>query len=1062
MNRYFICFLSAAVAAGSAFAEIEMLSPAPGSVVTQLGKAQAKFVGESMSVREKYFDAGPNAEALKKDGYRPKPIAFHWKGGKAPYKVVVRRKSDGKVFYEGVAKGHHASVDSLEIAREWEWTVSGGGESATGTFFTEDRAPRLINIEGVPNARDLGGRIGLDGRRIRQGLLFRTAGLNDNAPIQYYSLAEVKQLEADGKLASMGEVGASLSRHLKRGDAIAENTIRLVKKSCYAPGKERLTAAERERVLKLYGFKTDIDLRGPNEVYGMTQSPLGPSVKWANIQLLGGYGSFAQTKYSECKKSVFRILFDRSAYPIVFHCIGGADRTGTIAFMVEALLGVDDDNLAMDYLTTGFCGGVTDQRHKSWFDGMARALKSLPGATNAVKMNNLLLKWGFSQKEIDDFREWMLEPAPPAGAEFQNYNVIPFSPGTEARTAAEAVEYRARTGCDLVLYSLTLHPEGKPAMEKVERYVESYRALRRALEGTNVRLGVLVQAILGHWPRVDKDIEDWTRTVDIKGRKVRFCPDDPGFAKYITDTFVLLAKEKPAFILTDDDVRAYSHDAECFCPRHVAEFNSRRGTNYTEKELREKVSAAAKTDPDYTTFLAVQRDMMNRLAARFRAAMDSVDPTIPAGICVAGEETFLVPPMARAIAAKGQRPVMRVGTGCYNERFSTHLPSNIFRTMGFAEYYRGWGIDILDEADTCPQNLWSKSARSFFTHLAAAAFLGYRGAKIWYVNGHRGDWPVTRSYTDVLAAQRGVLDALVRESTAPSYGVAVPCFTNFPAWHLAKNHNEMFMAPGTFAERVLLPFGIPFRAERDFSRDGVYVVSRKAEVARFTDAELDQVFSHKVLVTAEAAIALTARGRSDLIGLSASAKEFRFNGEREVAGGASYVYAPMDHAPFFSDLAPGAEKLTVLGFSPYRGSPVFEEAAPGAVLFKNALGGTVATCAYHGGMYVLHQFSEGRKRFVVSLLDRLMCGQVRYVCGNDQDVLVLAREGKDGRGVVLAVNLNSEPIETLRFRAPGAASAEAMSPGGVWRPVRAHSSGEWLELDETLGFYEAKAFRFVR
>ena len=25
--------------------------------------------------------------------------------------------------------------------------------------------------------------------------------------------------------------------------------------------------------------------------------------------------------------------------------------------------------------------------------------------------------------------------------------------------------------------------------------------------------------------------EDWTRTVNIKGEKVRFCPDDPGFAK---------------------------------------------------------------------------------------------------------------------------------------------------------------------------------------------------------------------------------------------------------------------------------------------------------------------------------------------------------------------------------------------------------------------------------------------------------------------------------------------------------------------------------------------------
>jgi hypothetical protein len=37
-----------------------------------------------------------------------------------------------------------------------------------------------------------------------------------------------------------------------------------------------------------------------------------------------------------------------------------------------------------------------------------------------------------------------------------------------------------------------------------------------------------------------------------------------------------------------------------------------------------------------------------------------------------------------------------------------------------------------------------------------------------------------------------------------------------------------------------------------------------------------------------------------------------------------------------------------------------------------------------------------------------------------------------------------------------------MSPGGVWRSVRTNVSGEWLELDETLGFYEAKAFRFAR
>ena len=645
---------------------------------------------------------------------------------------------------------------------------------------------------------------------------------------------------------------------------------------------------------------------------------------------------------------------------------------------------------------------------------------------------------------------------------FQNYNIMAFSPGREAQVAAYALEYNARTGGDLVLYSLSLHPEGRPAIEKAERYVASYRTLKEMLAGSNVRLGVLVQSIIGHQARTDKDVEPWMRSVNIKGRQMRFCPDDPGFAKYITDTFTLVAREKPVFILTDDDVRAFSMDAECFCARHVAEFNRRRGTSYSERELREKVASAASDDPDYTTFLAIQREMMARVVKRFRDAIDAVDPSIPAGFCGARAETFLTPPLARAIAARGQRPVLRVATGCYTERYRSDLPSSVFRMIGYAEYYRGSGIDILDETDTCPHNLWSKSARSFFTHLATAAFLGYRGAKIWFVNGHKGDEPVSRSYTDVLAENRGVLDELRLTSAMPAAGVAVPCFTNFPTWHLARNTKEMFTVPDTFVEKVLLPFGIPFRTVRDFSQDCIYVVSRKAEVDRFTDAELEQVFSHKVLVTAEAALAITARGRTDLIGLSATTNAFLFNRERAVDASQTYSFTPISRAPFFSSLAQGAEKLTILGFSPYYGSPVFEEAAPGSVLFRNKLGGTVATCAYHGGMHVLYQYSEARKRFVMGLLDRLNGGPMPFVCGNQQDVLVLAREDKGGSAAVFAVNLCSDPIRTIRLRAPNHSSAEILSPGGTWRKVPVRRDGEWLLIDVDIAFYEAKAFRLNR
>ena len=133
-------------------------------------------------------------------------------------------------------------------------------------------------------------------------------------------------------------------------------------------------------------------------------------------------------------------------------------------------------------------------------------------------------------------------------AGFTLYNVVPFSPGNEDVAAADANEYFERTGNDLVLYSLTLHPEGRPAIDKVRRYIDSFRRFKVKLAAAGggrhpVRAGILVQSILGHWPRVDKDVEDWMRTVDAKGKVVRFCPIDPGFSQYIADTFTLLAKE---------------------------------------------------------------------------------------------------------------------------------------------------------------------------------------------------------------------------------------------------------------------------------------------------------------------------------------------------------------------------------------------------------------------------------------------------------------------------------------------------------------------------------------
>ncbi|MBR2374251.1 MAG: hypothetical protein IKA87_08500, partial [Lentisphaeria bacterium] len=211
---------------------------------------------------------------------------------------------------------------------------------------------------------------------------------------------------------------------------------------------------------------------------------------------------------------------------------------------------------------------------------------------------------------------------------FTFFNVLPYSPGREKGLAAEAVDYVEQTGNDVVLYCMTLHPEGFPAMNKANRMLASYRLLKQELAGTKVRLGLLIQSILGHWPRVDKDEEQWTRSINVNGDKVRFCPLDENFRKYIFEVTAMFAKEKPVFILGDDDIRSFSPEVECFCPLHTAEFNRRTGNNFTQDEYREAVKNSKVGDEIFTAFEKIRQEIPNGVASLIREAIDSVDPSI--------------------------------------------------------------------------------------------------------------------------------------------------------------------------------------------------------------------------------------------------------------------------------------------------------------------------------------------------------------------------------------------------------------------------------------------------
>ena len=643
------------------------------------------------------------------------------------------------------------------------------------------------------------------------------------------------------------------------------------------------------------------------------------------------------------------------------------------------------------------------------------------------------------------------------------YNVAPYSPGRESVVAADMRDYVSRTGNRMVLYSLTLHPEGRPAMEKVEQSLASYRRLKKELEGSDVELGVLLQSIVGHWPRADKEVEPWQRTVNAEGEDVRFCWLDGEYRNYIRTVASLLATENPCFILADDDIRAFSPHAECFCPLHVKEFNRRRGTAYTSKQMRVSVRIAEPGSPDFETFMALQREQVNGIAALIREGIDRVDPKIPAGTCMPTWECRFNDQASRAIAARGQMSVMRLGNGYYHD-WRTGLPGFAEiaqRTQALFAYHHDKVAAIISEADTYPHHLWSRSSTGWHAHLVMSLFIGLKGAKLWFVNAHVGEQAVNRNYTERLAESAGLYRTLVREMAgAECLGLIEPCLTRFSEWHPLRNTREAFTERDTWSVKALGRMGIPTTVSRDYSREGVWTLSGEESVSRLSDSDLRQIFSHSVLVDGIAAVALTRRGLAGLTGARASLKPLLFNGERNAATGSKYRLYASDRVPEL-ELLNGARRLTSLVYCPYDGSPAdkVEEVAPGASLFINELGGKVVVTAFHMGVSIDQICNEARQDWLFGILD-LLAGDRRIPCvANRQDVLALSSRTQKGDVLLAVFNLNCDPLKTVDLRVKGSPSVSVLGEDGEWCQVRTTCSNAVLRVCRSIPCCGTSVFR---
>lgn len=236
----------------------------------------------------------------------------------------------------------------------YQLKLNDNSESEIQVLKTDNLFPRLIYVDGVTNFRDLGGIKTLSNKVSKQGLLYRSGCLND---ITNIGILEFKKL----------------------------------------------------------GIKTEIELRskrvdGESFVLQCVLKNNGaiPSLNFINLPMKDRCD-----EDPSILKDFFKTLSKSSNYPIVFHCLSGADRTGFLSFLIDCLLGYPLDYIIKDYVFSSF--SYCQLRHSNVIIEYVKKLlyHDENPKINEKELQDLtyqhLIKLGVDKSDLDAFIKIMLD-----------------------------------------------------------------------------------------------------------------------------------------------------------------------------------------------------------------------------------------------------------------------------------------------------------------------------------------------------------------------------------------------------------------------------------------------------------------------------------------------------------------------------------------------------------------------------------------------------------------------------------------------------------------------------
>lgn len=348
------------------WAALGVVAPRDGETVPLLKPGHTAYLDLNRKARFRAIDDRTLRANLLEVGALPQAVCLTWSGAtNAVYEVSL---TDSAAREQAVVVSNRTDIClmNLTLGTRYHWMVRGAEEFVSSSFVTAAQPPRLLYIEGLSNFRDLGGWQGRGGKRVRENMIFRSAGLR----------------------SSSKRAGGSLM-----GGRVTLGARRVSEQACATLADE-------------FGIRTDLELRSVQECAGMEDS-LVPRAKWVHVPFAAYDFIDNLVRGKEPFARIFRVFADASNYPVLMHCSGGRDRTGTIAFLLNGLLGVSEEDLLRDWEFSAF-SDAGEKFNTSRITRLLAYLNTLPGKDINARIEFYALSCGILPEEIETFRKIML------------------------------------------------------------------------------------------------------------------------------------------------------------------------------------------------------------------------------------------------------------------------------------------------------------------------------------------------------------------------------------------------------------------------------------------------------------------------------------------------------------------------------------------------------------------------------------------------------------------------------------------------------------------------------